>query len=75
MNIIFPSSSDEAALVKASLITLESRRIDLCERCMSNLDLDHPFRKLAHSRTLSVQRDYSRRLGARIRPLKQDLID
>lgn len=70
MNIFFSSSSYEAALVKASLATLESPRADLCKRCMSKLDLDHPCRKLAHSRALSVQRDYSTRLGARIRPRK-----
>ena len=70
MNINFSSSSYEAALVKASLPTLESPCVDLCKRYMSKLDLDHPFRKLAHSRTLSVQRDYSTRLGARIRSRK-----
>lgn len=70
MNINFSSSSYEAALVEASLATLESPRVDLCKRYMPKLDLDHPFRKVAHSRALSVQRDYSTRLGARIRPLK-----
>ena len=66
MNIILSSLSYEAALINAGIATLESRRIDLCKRYMSNLDLDHPVRKLAHSRTLSVQHDYC----TRIRPLR-----
>ena len=48
----------------------ESRCIDLCKRYMSNLDLDHPIRKLAPSRTLYVQHDYCTRSGTRIRPLR-----
>ena len=58
MNIIFPSLSYEA------------RSFMQVTQHMSNLDLDHPVRKLAHSRTLSVQHGYCTRSGTRMRPLR-----